>query len=62
MILDFSFLKFIRRVKVSYAPWLHTEALASRKVVWGDPCTEVSGTAKVGTEEHEPDTEAVWVG
>jgi len=24
-----------------------SEALASRKVVWGDPCTEVSDTAKV---------------
>ena len=22
-------------------------------MVWGDPCTEVSGTAKVGTDEQE---------
>ncbi|MFC1731089.1 hypothetical protein ACFL6I_12215 [candidate division KSB1 bacterium] len=25
------------------------------KVVWCDSCTEVSGTAKVGTDEQEPD-------
>jgi len=25
-------------------------------VVWSDPCTEGSGTAKAGTEEYEPDT------
>jgi hypothetical protein len=30
------------------------EALASRKVVFREESTEVSGTAKVGTEEHEP--------
>jgi len=29
--------------------------LASRKVVWGDPCTEVSETAKVGTDEQKLD-------
>ena len=29
------------------------EALASGKVVWGDPCTEGSQTAKVGTDEQK---------
>ena len=32
------------------------EALASGKVVWGDPCTEGSQTAKVGTDEQKLDT------
>ena len=30
-----------------------SEALASRKVVWGDPCTEGSETAKFGTDEQK---------
>ena len=30
-----------------------SEALASRKVVWSDPCTEVSGTANTCTDEQE---------
>jgi len=29
--------------------------LVSRKVVWGDPCTEVSETTKVGADEQELD-------
>ena len=29
-------------------------------MVWGDSCTEVSGTAKVGTDEQELHTEA-WM-
>ena len=29
------------------------EALAGDKVVWGDPCTEGSQTAKVCTDEQE---------
>ena len=47
-----------QRVKVPYA-WSNPstklkagcpEALASRKTVWGDPYTEVSETAKAGTD------------
>jgi len=30
-----------------------SEALASGKVVWGDPCTEGSQTAKSGTDEQK---------
>ena len=52
---------FFQRVKVPYLPAvkdfgrrvrLTPEALASRKVVWGDPDTEGSGTAKSGTDEQ----------
>ena len=32
------------------------ETLVSRKVVYREVCTEVSGTTKVCTEVHEPDT------
>ncbi len=39
-----------------------TSLLASRKVVWGDPCTKGSGTAKVGTEEYEPHMRLYSVG
>jgi len=39
-------------------PMKGTSLLASRKVVWGDPCTGGSGTAKVGTDEQELHTEA----
>jgi len=38
---------------------LDPEALVSRKVVFREECTEVSGTTKVGTDEQEPDTEAI---
>ena len=31
------------------------EALVSRKVVFREGCTEVSGTTNVCTEVHEPD-------
>jgi len=44
-----------QRVEVPYVQGWRLETLASRKVVWGDPCTEVSETAKVGTDEQEPD-------
>jgi len=37
------------------------EALASRKVVWGDPCTEGSETAKSGTDGQKPDKRHGWV-
>ncbi|MBI2966798.1 MAG: hypothetical protein HYY40_03160 [Bacteroidetes bacterium] len=36
--------KRAQRVKVPYALRYIGEALASRKVVWSNPCTEVSGT------------------
>ncbi len=39
-----------------------SEALVSRKVVWGDPCTEVSETTKVGTDEQKLHTEAIMNG
>jgi hypothetical protein len=32
-----------------------SEALASGKVAWGDPCTEGSQTANSGTDEQERD-------
>jgi hypothetical protein len=32
-----------------------SEALASGKVVWGDPCTKGSQTAKSGTDKQERD-------
>ena len=32
---------------------LVTETLASRKVVWNDPCTEVSGTANTFIDKQE---------
>jgi hypothetical protein len=34
---------------------INPEALASGKVVWGDPSTKGSQTAKSGTDEQEPD-------
>ncbi len=36
-----------------YAPLKSGEVLASGKVVWGNPCTEGSQTAKSGTDEQE---------
>jgi len=44
---------FFQRVKIPYTLGSHPEVLASRKVVWGDPCTEGSGTAKACTDEQE---------
>ncbi len=38
------------------------ETLASRKVVWGDSCTEGSGTAKVGTDEQKIHKRHISVG
>lgn len=32
---------------------LTTRSVASRKLVWGDPYSEGSGTAKFGTDEQE---------
>jgi hypothetical protein len=46
----------IQGMKVPYTPRVLGEVLASRKVVWSDPCTEGSGTAKAGTDEQKPDT------
>jgi len=37
----------VQRVKVPYTQGLCLEVSASGKVVWGDPYTEVSQTAKV---------------
>lgn len=47
-----------QRVKVPYAREYRSEALASRKVVGREACTEGSGTAKAGTDEQEVHTEA----
>ena len=38
------------------------KALASRKMVWGDPYTEGSETAKVGTDEQEVHKRHISVG
>lgn len=38
------------------------EGLASRKVVWSNPCTEVSEIAKIGTDEQELHIEAMYDG
>ncbi len=43
---------FPEGVSPSYAG-LMPEVLASGKVVWGDPCTEGSQTAKACTDEQE---------
>jgi hypothetical protein len=37
------------------------EALASRKVVWSNPCTEVSGTANTCTDEQELHMRTIWM-
>jgi len=39
-----------------------SEALASGKVVWGDPCTEGSQTAKSGTDEQKRDMRHSYLG
>jgi len=41
-----------QRVQVPYAQESNPEALASGKLVWGDPCSEGSQTAKVCTDEQ----------
>ena len=46
-------MKIFQRVQVPYAQEYRLEALASGKLVWGDPCSEGSQTAKVCTDEQE---------
>ena len=48
-------MKYFQRVQVPYAQELRLEALVSRKLVWGDPCSEGSGTTKPGTDEQKSD-------
>jgi hypothetical protein len=40
-------------VQVPYEQEQVPESLASRKLVWGDPCSEGSDTAKSGTDEQK---------
>ena len=54
--------KLFQRVKVPYVRESCPEALASRKVVHREVCTEGSETANPGSNEQEPDTEACQVG
>jgi len=42
--------------EVPYAPRDIGEALASGKLVWGDPCSEGSQTANSGTDEQKSHT------
>ena len=50
--------KLFQRVKVPYVRESCPEALASRKVVCRETCTEGSETANPGSNEQELDTEA----
>jgi len=54
--------KIFQRVKVPYVRESCPEALASRKVVYREVCTEGSETAKPGSNEQELDIEAVRIG
>ena len=47
---------FFQRVQVPYARRWYSEALASRKVVYCEVCTEGSEPAKVGTDEQKLNT------
>lgn len=51
--------KLFQRVKVPYVWESCPEALASRKVVYCEVCTEGNETANPGSNEQELDTEAV---
>ena len=48
-------MRLFQRVKVPYVQEQRPEALASGKLVWGDPYSEGSQPANPGTDEQEPD-------